>query len=332
MSVESLSADVERACRDFAWAQWTQIGVSGPRPSVATRWAVDPEALILFTLEAARSDPRLFDEVLDWLLLNEQLISVQRLRNLCIDEADRQLADATLAWVGERRPRARLAPRSTLEPPDRVQRPLFFELSIPHSGIDPAFAQHGLVRSVAEPSHKSQRPDMRSPAAFAFRLRRLLGVGVRAEVLRVLLTIDAPRVASGALNASAGFTRQNVREILNQLTDADVVTSSKVGSGQFFSIRRADWAPLLGLGVAELPGHRDWIQILGPLRLILRWLRDPRTGGLSEYMRASEARQLREQLSADLGFAGIASAKGSATGAALWEEFVQSVRDLVGVL
>jgi hypothetical protein len=31
--------------------------------------AADPEALLLFTFEVGRNDPRLFDEVLDWLAL-----------------------------------------------------------------------------------------------------------------------------------------------------------------------------------------------------------------------------------------------------------------------
>jgi hypothetical protein len=37
-------------------------------PSGGSRWAQDPEALLISTLEVARDDPRLFDEVLDWLI------------------------------------------------------------------------------------------------------------------------------------------------------------------------------------------------------------------------------------------------------------------------
>lgn len=57
-------------------------------------WAIDPEALLLFTLEIGRDDPRLFDEVLDWLVVNERLVSVRRLRNLARDEADKALVGA----------------------------------------------------------------------------------------------------------------------------------------------------------------------------------------------------------------------------------------------
>ncbi len=106
---EALSRDITARLLDFAWAQWSQLGVSGAAPARRESRAADPEALLLFTLEIGRHDPRLFDEVLDWLVLNESLVSVQRLRNLCLDEADRALVDGALNWVARWRPRARLS-------------------------------------------------------------------------------------------------------------------------------------------------------------------------------------------------------------------------------
>lgn len=332
MSVASLSAEVERACRDFAWEQWAQIGVSGRKRGEPARWALDPEALILFTLEAARTDPRLFDEMLDWLVLNEQLVSVQRLRNLCLDDEDRLLADAALAWVAQWRPRARLTAGRLAKNKKPKPRQLFYKLAGPGSDVDPVFAEYGYLRPPARPSRKSQRPDLHTPAALAFRLRRLLGLGVRAELIGAMVTIDAARLSSGVLNASAGFARQNVREGLLQLTEAGVVVSTSIGAEQFFSVRRADWAQLLDLDEAELPSHREWIQILGPLRLLLRWLRDPDTEGLSEYMRASEARQLYERLAPHLRFAGIPTGNGTAKGTAYWDEFVENVRAVAAAI
>jgi hypothetical protein len=332
MSVASLRAEAAGRARDFAWDQWTQLGVSGPRPSADERRAVDPEALILFTLEAARVDPRLFDGVLDWLVLNEQIVSVQRLRNLCVDDEDRLLVDASLRWVGQWRPRERLAGRRSPPAGDRSERLLFPELSRPRGAEDQAFAAFGLVRPPLEPSGKSQRPDLREPVAFAFRLRRLLGLGVRAELVRVLLTLDVPRVSAGVLYASAGFTRQNVRESLQQLADADVVRTTRLGPDQFYALSRTDWAQLLDSREDELPRHNDWIQTLGSLRLILRWLRRTDVEELSEYMRASEARQLIAELEDDLRFAGIAPGGGTSRGASYWDEFVDVVRALLAAL
>ena len=83
-------SDLRRTARDrlvdFAWDEWAQMGVSASARRV-DRSAQDPEALLLFTFEVAREDPRLFGEVLDWLALNERLVSVQRLRNLCRADA-----------------------------------------------------------------------------------------------------------------------------------------------------------------------------------------------------------------------------------------------------
>lgn len=332
MSVAKLREEAGQRARDFAWDQWTQLGVSGPRPNGVDRRAVDPEALLLFSFEAARDDARLFDEVLDWLVLNEQLVSVQRLRNLCLDDEDRLLVDASLQWVAQWRPRQRLAGRRPATTEDRPARPLFPGLSRPRGAVDEAFAAFGFLRPRLEPSGKSQRPNLREPIAFAFRLRRLLGIGVRAELVRALLTVEAPRVSAGVLYASAGFTRQNVRESMQQLAEADVLRTTRLGSDQFFALRRADWAQLLGTREDELPLHKDWIQTLGPLRLILRWLRRSEVEGLSEYMRASEARQLVADLEQDLRFAGITPGGGMSRGASYWDEFVDVVRAILAAL
>ena len=85
MSASTLRDSVTTRLLGFAWDQWAQLGVFAPT-SRRDQTAADPEALLLFTFEVGRSDPRLFDEVLDWLLANERLVSVQRLRNLCRDD------------------------------------------------------------------------------------------------------------------------------------------------------------------------------------------------------------------------------------------------------
>jgi hypothetical protein len=73
MKAETLSAEVVAALQELAWDQWSQLGISGAMPRQREERPADPEALLLFTLEIGRTDPRLFDEVLDWLALNEPL-------------------------------------------------------------------------------------------------------------------------------------------------------------------------------------------------------------------------------------------------------------------
>jgi hypothetical protein len=81
MQISEIRDKVSQGLLDFAWRQWAQVGVSATVEG-ADRWAVDPEALILFTIGIGRRDPRLFDEMLDWMAFNHELLSTQRLRNL----------------------------------------------------------------------------------------------------------------------------------------------------------------------------------------------------------------------------------------------------------
>jgi hypothetical protein len=322
MSVETFRGELAAKLRDFAWDQWSQMGVSGAAPRTQERRVADPEALLLFSLEVGRHDPRLFDEVLDWLVLNESLISVQRLRNLCDDDVDRALVDGSLTWVARWRPRARLSAKARADKTASPQA-LFVGLSTPRTP-EPSFARVGLLRPAFEPSRKSQPPDFAAPVNLAFRLRRFLGIGVRAEAVRLLLTADAPRVTTGVVQASAGFARPNVRDALTHLRDAGIAVSSGVGQESFYALRRDDWLQLLRVSVDDIPVHRDWIQTLGPLRLVLRWLYDEGTESLSEYMRASEARVLLDRIEPDLRFAGFGVERRS-TGAAFWDDFVRTI-------
>ena len=65
----------------FLWRQWSALGVAG-YADTQDRWSIDLEALLIFTCSIGRYDPRLFDEVLDWIDKNGDLINVQRLKKI----------------------------------------------------------------------------------------------------------------------------------------------------------------------------------------------------------------------------------------------------------
>jgi hypothetical protein len=311
----------------LAWDQWSQLGVSAASPPHREERAADPEALLLFTLEVGRSDPRLFDEVLDWLALNEHLVSVHRLRNLCVDATDRALVGAALDWSARSRGRGR-SPGDGVSTTDLV--PLFHSVPMPLDDLDESFARHGFARARVTPSRKSQPPRLRDPISFALRLRRLLGVGVRAEVVRALLTIRATRVSGKVITASAAFAQRNVREGLTQLLEAGVINVVNIADDRYYSVRHSDWSTLLGLTAAPaLPFHFDWIPAYRTLMRVVRWLQQPGLDDLSEYLRASQARTLVDELATDLGYAGVPVGPYMALGLDFWEEFTEIVRALV---
>jgi hypothetical protein len=327
MKAASLRDEIVAESVGLAWDQWSQLGVSGHAPQRREERAADPEALLLFTFEVGRSDARLFDEVLDWLAINDQVVSVHRLRNLCSDETDRALVSAALgSALGSRAPRRTDTRTSQAAPLE----PLFRFAPAPTTKLDASFELTGFARSPFRRSGKSQAPRLRDPISFAFRMRRLLGVGVRAEVVRALLTIRAPRLSGRLITATAAFAQRNVREGLTQLVEAGVIDVGEISDDRFYSIDPVSWAALLGLpSTPDLPFHHDWIPNLRALAQIVRWLHQPGIDDLSPYLQASSARTLVDAISADLQNAGVPLGLFTALGADFWNDFAAISRMLV---
>jgi DNA-binding transcriptional ArsR family regulator len=315
----------------FAWDQWAQLGVFAPT-NRRDQTAADPEALLLFTFEVGRSDPRLFDETLDWLLTNERLISIQRLRNLCRDDVDRDLVEGALLWVARQQSRSRPTPLRTREPLSTEPRPLFYNVARQVREPDDAFLAVGLLKPTTEPSKKSQPPDPDAPITFAFKMRHLVGVGSRAEVLRYLLIAPITDAPALAVAEAAGYAKRNVNETLASLVAARVVTAYELGNERRYYLDRERWSEFLRQQ-GGWPTYRDWPRLLGALRQLSRWLHEPSLDHLTPYMRASNARTLMEQLEPDLAAAGIQpSGATKREGEQYWEEFVERVDRLLAAL
>jgi hypothetical protein len=326
MSISTLRDELREQTVAFAWSQWAQMGVLADADR-DDRWAADPEALLLFTLEIARDDPRLFDETLDWLLTNEKLMSAQRLRNLARDAEDRALIEAALAWTAARRPRTgRAGSRTKSIPSQAPTATLFRQTQTKVETPDEDFLRHGLMRAPLAPSGKSRTPQLRNPINFAFRMRSLLGVGARAETVRVLLGTSAQALSVHDIAQGAGYAKRNVQDALSSLHAAGTITATTTGNERRYSIDRYRWAQLLALTPDELPVYRNWIALLGALRHLTRWLTDPANEKLSDYMRASNARELMDEITPNLHAADIHVDEHPPTGPEYWSAFTSTTR------
>jgi hypothetical protein len=310
MRLSETRETVSRGLLDFAWRQWAQIGVSAG-PGGDDGWAVDPEALVLFTIGVGRGDPRLFDEMLDWVALNHRLLSLQRLRNLTPRFAvDPDLVAAVAAWAKEP-PADILAIDQDTGAAHREQERAGRQRPVFNPGVvgfvsqpDPVFAEHGYLRPRAARSGKSRPPDLRRPACFAFRLRQLFGPGSRSEVMRVLLTyrdgpLDAARIAD-----EAAFAKRNASEALTALAAAGAVSATWWGNERHFRAPREPWQALLGTG--ETPRFVSWVHLLPAALEVGTWLEEHADTDASEYLLASQARSLMDKVSRDLQVAGVA--------------------------
>jgi hypothetical protein len=325
MSASTFRDSVTARLTAFAWDQWAQLGVFAPT-NRRDQAAADPEALLLFTFEVGRSDPRLFDETLDWLLTNERLVSVQRLRNLCHDDDDRDLVEGALLWVARHQPRSRATPTAR-EQRASEPRPLFYDVARQIREHDEAFLAAGLLKPATEPSGKSQAPDSDTPINFAFRMRHLFGLGTRAEVIRYLVTAPVTDASALAIADAAAFAKRNVNETLASLVASRIVTAYEHGNERRYYLDRAMWGQFLRFQPDSWPTYRDWPRLLRALRRLSRWLRDSTLDQLTPYMLASNARILMDELESDFAVAGVPSPNvPPAQGEHYWQAFVEAIQ------
>lgn len=294
MPISATRDALEAELLGFCWEQWSQLGAPLSVTRSPSPWAIDPEALLIFTWEVARTDQRLFDASLDWLVSNGQLLSTRRLQRLAVDPDDKALCGAALDWVT-----ANAGGRAAQRPvPPAGSRPLFLD-RFPTRTSDPSFAAHGWLRPAVDVMvGNSRRPDLSLPVNFTFQLRELMGVGTRAEVIRLLLgQPDAP--TAGELEAAAGYTKRNISDVLNALARSGTVHALAGGHEVRFHIDRVHWQAFLLRD--SLPVYIPWVPLLLALRRVLRWLRDT-PADADSYALGASARDLlegvRPQLSA----------------------------------
>lgn len=308
MLISELRDKVRREFLEFAWRQWAQVGLSA-NVTGFDRWAIDPEALILFTIEVARRDPRLFDEMLDWLVSNRRLLSMQRLRNLAGRfPVDPDLVRAVLAWAGESMPRLQHSnyERGHSGNPEAI--PVFSRDVLGFiTEPDPAFAAHGYIRPRVSRSGKSSEPDARQPSNFAFQLRYLFGPGSRSEVVRILLTTADGTLDAAKISDEAAFAKRNVNDTLASLAASRVVKARWSGNERVFLAYRNKWADLLEAGPSGkyLPTFVSWVHLFPACLEVMSWLEREADTSDSEYLISSRARDLTERVTADLESAGL---------------------------
>ena len=263
----------------FAWHSWTALGLFGtsPRNVATSRWVVDPEPLLLFTLEVARHDPRLFDELTDWLLAHEKSINTQRLAALLGKQTglgDPVVLGAVAAWIAKEKPRAQrwrlLAER--LRRPGRTAPTSLFHAGhrpMPSAGKnDTEFASYGLLRppKLRRDLGAQRLPD--SPEALVFRLRALMGIDARADVLAFLLTHDGGHARE--LARRLAYSPMRTHEVLVDLAASGKVLEADKGRTRVFWVARAAWWDFLFDRNTDPLPMPDWVRLLHGLTILWR--------------------------------------------------------------
>lgn len=288
---------------DLIWRQWSVLGVAG-HASGEPDWMVDIEALILVTTTQGRAEPRLFDEMLDWLWTNAQWVNVQRLRNIRkrLPLGDERTLAAIADWLSQRATLSKWKPLAVVAADQPANPDRFFR----HQGVaglamsgasDPIFLRHGFARAPIERREMSRPPNPRAAAALPWKLRSLFGVQARCEFLQWLLTHERGHPAEIA-RATYYFPR-TVEDTLRELAGSGLVQTAQPGREKRYWLKADDWRFLRSWNQPEgFPRWLDWPRffLMQEKMLAVLTMED-----LSPLLQASELRRTFEELAPVLG-------------------------------
>jgi len=259
--MDTLSERLDNHLIDLCWSMWTELGVAGVKRRHQD-CLIALEELILLTAVLAEVDPRLRDEALDWCSRYHDFISISRLK---------ALARSFGAVVTE--PLSRFS--AALNAASRAHWPQFIQV--------PA------CRFV--PSGKSQLSPLERPSLLYLRLRKLFGIGARADVIAFFLEQQNIDFAAADV-VEIGYSKRNIVDVLDGFVEAGIFEVSKVRNQQrYFFIKRAETLKLLGRLPKFLPAWRHVFHVLLLARACIQ-----RTKKKSESTKVIEMQKTLSQL------------------------------------
>lgn len=285
----------------FLWRQWSALGVAG-HSHVPDSWIIDPEALLLATTSLGR-EPRLFDEVLDWLNVNGQFINLQRLQNLGQRFGDLSVLRAMAAHLARRSAHSKWKTLLREEPVITQAEPLFPETPV-FGAPDELFARYGWMRGPVRLRQLSQPTNPNQPTNLLIKLRALFGMQARAEVMAYLLAVDSGH--PGEMAEVLAYFPRTLQTTLNDLARSGHLQSRREGQEKRFWLRREEWRFLCtwparpGEGAPGFPRWVDWASFFTAMQSVARFLNRPELVTATPAVQAIELRACIEAL--DPGF------------------------------
>ncbi|OGV78383.1 MAG: hypothetical protein A3K19_20165 [Lentisphaerae bacterium RIFOXYB12_FULL_65_16] len=321
----------------FLWRQWSALGVAG-HADTGDRWPIDPEALLAFTCTIGRYDPRLFDEVLDWLVANERFVNVQRLRTVMRSEGfTGGTALAAVAGAMSKHGKGikwrRLAMTEDEQPKDRYLFRRADNAVLPLVGEpDPVFKSYGWLRNPLELRGLSNEFPPHAKSTLWLRLRALFGVNARCEI--VLLLLVSGRAGASDIARQTYYFHRTIQDAVGDMSRSGLVMSKRLGRERFYSLGAPEkWEALLDLEQGAL-SWVCWPPLLSALEAIWFCIQPDAFAKLPPLLQMSELRKLmRESAGAKFARSGLAASlpdEERLAGMEYLDELMVAVRNLLG--
>ncbi|MBW1859202.1 MAG: hypothetical protein JRI70_03780 [Deltaproteobacteria bacterium] len=302
---------------NFLWRQWSALGVLG-EARTKDPWIYDPEPMLLFTLEMGRYEPRLFDEVMDWLVVNGRWMDMQRLRGILRgkEETTRNLLGAAATFLmtskDERKWKnlARSCKSHVSDAAGNVEALFFGKDGKPHplsKKPDAIFLTYGYNRPQLEVRRMTREVPVTSQSTVRFLLRALFGIGSRSECLAYLLTHEGGHPSEVA--KGIGISIRGAQDALIELSKSGLILTRVKGRRKIeYWLSRERWWEFLSRGSIteiEKPIWIDWIALYSALSKVWVTLDDLGREEKSDYMRSSKLRGCLETVGNEFAKSGL---------------------------
>jgi hypothetical protein len=286
------------------------MGVAGSADR-KDRWVIDPEPLLAFTTEVARHDARMFDEVLDWLIMNGHWINTQRFSTIARQDniGHAAVIGAMASWMTEqdKSMKWRGLARRMIPVVQKPEVALYQAKSAGPLAVigqpDDHFQRYGLLRGPIRTRGMTRPVNMKEPANIMFKSRAIFGIGIRADVMAYLVASEgghARRIAE-----ILGYNHMRVTEVLASMAEAGIVAVYSTGRSKHYKIDRDTWSALLVPEQADVPRWTNWRSLLRGLSTIWReaWALDETRA--DDYVFSSKMRKAMQAARDDLQGSGI---------------------------
>ncbi|MFQ5811718.1 MAG: hypothetical protein ACE5I2_00775 [Anaerolineae bacterium] len=217
--------ELQETVSEVAWRQWATFvpTVSSARKVVAI---IDPEALVLISLALREKERRLWDVLSWWAVKGSTLLSVQRMKNL-----SKTYPEAIKAKLEE-----------------------FAYLAYQEGGDS---RWKSLPTSPPAISLRSQKAEqmifqLREAPTLMLRLRSGIGVGIKADVLSVLIGMAGKSASIKTLSVATDYAPRSIRRAVDEMINAQLVYTYEVSPVEYF-VDSNKWLELLGI---ESPGPK----------------------------------------------------------------------------
>ena len=326
---------------DILWKQWASIGVAGQYGTGRGRLIVDPEALLLFSGTMARYDQRLFDEMLDWLVVNNRFINIQRLKTLLKNEGFQsgRVISAVAGFLANEKSGLKWKSLAGENHGQDSLDSMFFmnsgqDLPVPGE-IDPIFSRYGLRRNPIVLRGMSEPFPGRGIPSLLLQIRSILGIGARSEILLYMLLNNETTISR--ISEQTYYAWRSVQDVLFEWGHTPMIDFPAYRRGRTYRLHRDSWSDLLGIADAHALRWVCWPALYRSLEIIWKVLNDESVLDSGRLEQAAELKHVHDfELKNRLFQAGLSSGSGRLEdigGKAFIDVWIQSIDHILqGIL